>query len=81
VKIAVGASYQLSSQLSADIGYSHFFIEDAPINMGNTEHNIAAVRGTLVGEMEGGADIFSVALRYGFGGSQPAAAEPLVRKD
>ena len=76
--LSAGASYNWSERLSFDLGYSHIFIDDTPINLvpGNPTFNPAL--GTFVGTANGQVDIISVALRYRW--LPPPAAAPLVTK-
>ena len=59
--VAVGASYQRSDKLSFDIGYTHLFVGDVPIN--NTEVNTGHV---LIGEYDADVNIFSAQVNYRF---------------
>ncbi|THK34346.1 transporter [Ensifer sp. MPMI2T] len=58
---SIGASYNWNERLSLDIGYSHLFVDDAPV-----DETTAGVR--YAGEAEGSVDIISFGLRYKFGG-------------
>lgn len=58
---SIGASYNWTEQLSIDAGYSHLFVEDAPV-----DETTAGFR--YAGTAEGSADIFSIGVRYKFGG-------------
>lgn len=58
---SVGASYDWNERLSLDVGYSHLFVDDAPV-----DETTAGIR--YAGTAEGSADIISVGLRYKFGG-------------
>jgi len=59
--VAVGASYQKSDKLSFDVGYTHLFVGDVPIN--NTEVNTGHV---LIGEYDADVNIFSAQMNYRF---------------
>ena len=59
--VAVGASYQRSDKLSLDVGYTHLFVGDVPIN--NTEVNTGHV---LIGEYDADVNIFSAQVNYRF---------------
>jgi long-chain fatty acid transport protein len=66
--VSAGASYKWNEQLSFDIGYSHVFVDDAPIDLsaasGNPTFNPGL--GTFIGTANGQVDIVSLALRYRF---------------
>ncbi|NIQ92902.1 MAG: hypothetical protein GWO11_00840, partial [Desulfuromonadales bacterium] len=63
--LALGAGYERDN-LSLDFGYVHLFVDDARINQIATLTNENSGRGTLKGEFEFSADIFSVAATYRF---------------
>jgi long-chain fatty acid transport protein len=58
---SIGASYNWNEQLSIDAGYSHIFVDDAPV-----DETTAGIR--YAGTAEGSADIISLGVRYKFGG-------------
>ncbi|WP_157014643.1 OmpP1/FadL family transporter [Mesorhizobium xinjiangense] len=58
---SVGASYDWNEKLSLDLGYSHLFVDDGPI-----DETTAGIR--YAGTAEGSVDIISVGFRYKFGG-------------
>jgi long-chain fatty acid transport protein len=58
---SIGASYNWNERLSIDAGYSHIFVEDAPV-----DETTAGFR--YAGTAEGSADIISLGIRYKFGG-------------
>jgi long-chain fatty acid transport protein len=58
---SIGASYNWNERLSFDAGYSHVFVDDAPV-----DETTAGIR--YAGTAEGSADVVSVGLRYKFGG-------------
>jgi long-chain fatty acid transport protein len=58
---SIGASYNWNERLSIDAGYSHLFVDDAPV-----DETTAGIR--YAGTAEGSADIISFGLRYKFGG-------------
>src|SRR5215475_5816528 len=64
--LSAGATYNWSDKLALEIGYSHLFFKDAPINIvpGNPLFNPAL--GTFIGNAETQVDIISVGLRYRF---------------
>ena len=57
---SVGASYNWNERLSIDAGYSHLFVDDAPVD----ETSPTGIE--YAGTAEGSADIISVGLRYKF---------------
>ena len=57
---SIGASYNWNEQLSLDFGYSHLFVDDAPV-----DETTAGIR--YAGTAEGSVDIISFGLRYKFG--------------
>jgi len=55
--------YLMGDDLSIDVGYSHLFVDDAPIN--NTlETSSAALNSKLTVEYSGSVDILSVQLNW-----------------
>jgi long-chain fatty acid transport protein len=58
---SIGASYNWNERLSIDVGYSHLFVDDGPVD--ETTGNIR-----YAGTAEGSVDIISFGLRYKFGG-------------
>ena len=63
--IAVGADYQATAQLGMAIGYAHWFIESAPIELEeNGPGN--ALRGNLSGSSQNDVDTLSVQLTWSF---------------
>ncbi|MFT5450040.1 MAG: long-chain fatty acid transport protein [Gammaproteobacteria bacterium] len=59
--VSFGAGYQFNDRMSADVGYSHLFVDDSRINRVEP-----ASSGTLAGTYESGVDIFSVQFNYQF---------------
>ena len=60
---ALGASYQLSSKMSLDLAYSHYFMPKANINITSTAN--PAYQGlSFVGSANGSVDIVSMALNF-----------------
>jgi long-chain fatty acid transport protein len=57
----IGASYKLNERFTIDAGYTHLFVEDAPV-----DESIFGVR--YAGTAEGSVDTISIGLRYRFGG-------------
>ncbi len=61
--LSFGMSKQLGADMSIDIGYSHLFVKDAPIE--NTyESSVPTLAATLKGEYSASIDIFSVQLNW-----------------
>jgi long-chain fatty acid transport protein len=58
---SIGASYNWNEQLSIDFGYSHVFVDDAPV-----DETTAGIR--YAGTADGSVDIISLGVRYKFGG-------------
>lgn len=58
---SIGASYDWNERLSIDAGYSHIFVEDAPVDETTAGFHYA-------GTVEGSGDIISLGVRYKFGG-------------
>ena len=56
---SIGASYNWNERLSMDAGYSHLFVDDAPV-----DETTAGFR--YAGTAEGSADIISLGVRYKF---------------
>jgi long-chain fatty acid transport protein len=61
--IALGAGWRPSADLTLDFGYTHIFLEDAPIRLDRNQPGNAA-RGDLSGNAEGGVDIIALQLRW-----------------
>jgi long-chain fatty acid transport protein len=75
IHVSVGASYQLSDRLTADIGYSHLFFQDqsfciaSPAANGGSSHcNAATPPGAvlLTGKADVSTDLLGVGLKYKF---------------
>ena len=61
--ISAGFTYQLDTDLAFDLGYSHLFISDTPIN--NTfESSLPPLNGTLNGTYDASVDILSLQLTW-----------------
>lgn len=61
--LSFGMTYSMEDDLTVDVGYSHLFVDDAPIN--NTlETSRAALNSKLMGEYSGSVDILSVQLNW-----------------
>lgn len=58
--VGFGASYRPSKSLSFDIGYTHVFSEDSPINQTGSTGD------TLTGEFESAVDVLGVQLNWQF---------------
>jgi long-chain fatty acid transport protein len=72
VWLSVGATHQLSEHMTIDVGYTHIFVDDAPIS-------ISAPGGApllLEADADSAVDIISASLRYKWGGGEPDL-EPL----
>jgi long-chain fatty acid transport protein len=72
VWLSVGATHQLSEHMTIDVGYTHIFVDDAPIS-------ISAPGGApllLEADADSTVDIISASLRYKWGGDEPDL-EPL----
>jgi len=79
--LSLGASYQWNEKLSFDVGYSHIFTKDTPVNVvpGNPTYN--PLVGPLVAEADTHVDIIAVALKYRWDDPvKPIPAAPIVRK-
>jgi long-chain fatty acid transport protein len=61
--IALGAGWRPSASLTFDLGYTHIFLADAPINLARNQPGNEA-RGNLSGNAEGGVDIIALQLRW-----------------
>jgi long-chain fatty acid transport protein len=75
--LGLGLSYNYSEKLSFDIGYSHIFVKDSPINIGPGHPAFNPALGTFTGIAKSDVDIISVGFRYRWGAGAPA---PLVTK-
>lgn len=63
--LSLGAGWQPSRKVSLDLGYTHIFFDDAPINLARGQPGNAA-RGDLSANAEGGVDILALQLRWAF---------------
>ena len=61
--IALGVGWQPLPDLTFDLGYTHIFFDDAPINLSRNQPGNAA-RGDLSGNAKGGVDILTLQLRW-----------------
>jgi long-chain fatty acid transport protein len=78
--VSAGLTYNYNDRISIELGYSHVFVDDTPINLGPGNPNFdinGGASGTFVGVANSQVDIVSFGFRYRFGG--PAAA-PVVTK-
>ncbi len=62
--LSLGVSKQLDTDMSVDIGYSHLFVDDAPINNEFESERVPTLRANLNGEYTASIDIFSVQLNW-----------------
>jgi len=60
--MSVGANYKLSSSSSFDAGYTHIFINNAPINQGA----VGTVTGQVQGSYNSSIDIISIQYTHTF---------------
>ncbi|MCF6777462.1 outer membrane protein transport protein [Thiotrichales bacterium 19X7-9] len=63
--LAIGAAYEITDSLKIDIGYSHYFIKDAPINTTQTVNN-DSITETVNGDVKSSADLFGLQLTWKF---------------
>jgi len=63
--VSVGASYQFSPDATADIGYTHLFINNPSIQLSTSDTN-NALRGNLNGSFDAAADILALQVRVRF---------------
>ena len=78
--LSAGLTYNWNERIAIELGYSHVFTDDTPINVvpGNPNFDAnAGGSGTFVGTAKSQVDIVSFGFRYRFGA--PAAA-PIVTK-
>lgn len=79
--LSVGAGYKFNEKLSFDVGYTHIFVKDTPINIsaasGNPSFNGSV---TYVGKAKPSIDIISVSLKYRWDDPAPAPARAVVKK-
>lgn len=61
--LSVGASYDLTCDLTVDVAYLHLFIKDMDSNLVSLEN---AAKGYLVGEYEPSIDVISAEIAYRF---------------
>ena len=63
--LSFGGTYHINQEFIVDVGYSHLFISDTPIN--NTlESGIPELRATLNGTYDNAVDILSAQLRWNY---------------
>ncbi|MEJ2373025.1 MAG: outer membrane protein transport protein [Sulfurimonas sp.] len=61
--LSLGVSKQLDTDMSIDIGYSHLFVKDAPIN-NEFESSVPTLAANLNGDYTASINIFSVQLNW-----------------
>jgi long-chain fatty acid transport protein len=61
--IALGAGWRPSANLTLDLGYTHIFFDDAPIDLTRDQRG-NELRGDLSGNAEGGVDIIALQPRW-----------------
>jgi long-chain fatty acid transport protein len=61
--LSLGLSKQLDTGMSVDVGYSHLFVDDAPIN-NEFESSVPTLAADLNGKYTASIDIFSVQLNW-----------------
>ncbi len=76
--LSAGFSYNITQQLKLDVGYSHIFVKDAPVNIvpGHPSFGFVAYSGTV----ESHVDIVTVGLTYSWGAPAPVRQTALVTK-
>jgi len=63
--VSFGFGYMIDKAISIDVGYSHLFVSDTPIN--NTfESSIPTLAATLNGTYEASVDILSAQLSWNY---------------
>jgi len=62
--LAVGGKYRMSKQATLDFGYTHIFIDDAPIN--NMQGTAGGQNGNVIGTYKASVDILSAQFSYTF---------------
>ncbi|MCH6566181.1 MAG: outer membrane protein transport protein, partial [Proteobacteria bacterium] len=63
--LSFGLTYMLNPNMSFDVGYSHLFIDNAPIN--NTlESSIPTLNATVTGEYKASVDILSAQFNWNY---------------
>jgi len=61
--LSLGLTYMFNKDMSFDVGYSHLFIDDAPIN--NTlESSVPTLNATVTGEYKASVDILSAQFNW-----------------
>jgi len=60
--LSLGLTYMFNKDMSFDVGYSHLFVDDGPIN--NTLEGLPALRATVTGEYEASVDILSAQFNW-----------------
>lgn len=62
--VSAGVGYQVTDKLRVDAGYSHLFVEDAPVTLTAASGNPSFQTLPYVAEAQPSVDIFSVSLTY-----------------
>jgi long-chain fatty acid transport protein len=63
--LSLGGSYRIDTAFIIDVGYSHLFVSDPPIN--NTfESSVPTLAATINGSYSASVDIFSAQLRWNY---------------
>lgn len=60
--VSLGASYKVSERLQFDIGYTHIFVEDAPVNIVPGQIDFRGI--TFQGEASPSVDVISFGVKY-----------------
>lgn len=63
--LSLGATYNINTAFIVDVGYSHLFIDDTPIN-NTVESSIPTLAATLNGTYTASVDILSAQLRWNY---------------
>lgn len=65
--VGAGLSYNWNERLTLELGYSHIFVNSAPINITAGNPGFTPTSGTFIGTGEASIDIVSLGFRYKFG--------------
>lgn len=63
---SAGMTYTYNDKLSFDLGYTHIFGTDTPINIAAGHQDYQSFNGTLVADVDSSVEILSASLRYKF---------------
>lgn len=74
---SAGLTYQINQRMAFNLGYTHIWVKDAPLNVVPGVNPTASANNTLLGSSRTSIDIISAGFTVKFGAEDP---KPVVRK-